>query len=63
MSQEAEPQKSVPLESSGQPLSPALKSWIDNVLVPAMVKIWLAEGRSTTTSHEQHEEGRMSIVT
>jgi hypothetical protein len=31
-----------------QNLSPALKSWLDNVLVPAMVKRWIAE----------HQDGR-----
>jgi hypothetical protein len=43
MSETKEPQESGPLESGKQPLSPALKSWLDNVLVPAMVKQWLAE--------------------
>jgi hypothetical protein len=63
MSEARGPQESGPLESGKQPLSPELKSWIDNVLVPAMVKKWLAEHQeghgsgSSPTAIQPNDEG------
>jgi hypothetical protein len=43
MSQSANPQKSAsPRRSDEEQVSPAVSAWLDNVLVPAMVKQWLA---------------------
>ena len=45
MSQSAKPQKSTsPRLSNEEQIPPALKAWLDNVIVPALVKQWLAEG-------------------
>ncbi len=31
------------MAQSGEQIPPALKAWLDNVIVPALVKEWLAE--------------------
>lgn len=36
-----------PSASTDQQLNPALKSWLDNVLVPALVKLYLEENGVT----------------
>jgi hypothetical protein len=32
------------MAQSGEQIPPALKAWLDNVIVPAMVKQWFAAG-------------------
>jgi len=45
MSRSTKPQKSaLPLRSDEKQVAPALKAWLDNVIVPALVKEWLDEG-------------------
>ena len=58
MSESGELRKSAPLESGKPPLSPAVKAWLDNVIVPALVKEWLAErsgGHGVDSGAESHD--------
>ena len=59
MSQSTKPQKSaLPLRSDEKQVAPALKAWLDNVIVPALVKQWLAEGmehHGVTSSAKPHD--------
>jgi hypothetical protein len=57
MSQSTKPQKpALPLRSDEKQVAPALKAWLDNVIVPALVKEWLAERHSGAVSDEQSTE-------
>jgi hypothetical protein len=40
----------------GQPINPALKSWMDNVLVPALVQQYLAAHARGTETGEPDQE-------
>jgi len=46
MSQSTKPQKpDLPVRSDAQQVPPAVKAWLDNVIVPAMVRRWIAEAQ------------------
>ena len=59
MSKSTKPQKSaLPVPSDEQQVAPAVKAWLDNVLVPALVKQWIAagpEGHGVNSSGESHD--------
>jgi len=51
MSESTKPQKSaLHLRPDEKQIAPAVKAWLDNVIVPALVKQWLAEGRNVTAA-------------
>jgi hypothetical protein len=58
MSKATKPQKSaLPLRSDEKHVAPAVKAWLDNVIVPALVEQWLAarpEGHGVNSSGESH---------
>jgi hypothetical protein len=57
MSQSTKPQKSaLPLRSDEQQVAPAVKAWLDNVIVPALVKQLV--GRTDGRSRRQFPERR-----
>jgi hypothetical protein len=59
MSQATKQQKSaLPLRSDEKQLAPALKAWLDNVIVPALVEQWLVartEGHGVNSGAESHD--------
>ena len=60
MSQSANPQKSAsPRRSDEEQVPPAVKAWLDNVIVPALVKQWLAartEDHGVNSPHDAESE-------
>jgi hypothetical protein len=63
MSQSANPQQPAsPRRSNEEQITPAVKAWLDNVFVPAMVKQWIAAGpgghsvNSGAKSHDAESE-------
>jgi hypothetical protein len=59
MSQAAKPRKSaLPRLSDEKQVAPAVKAWLDNVLVPAMVKQWATaepEGHGVNSSADSQD--------
>jgi hypothetical protein len=60
MNETSKPKPEVPLPSQERQISPALKSWLDNVLIPAMVELYIIENnlgvKNTKTSHQDQQK-------
>lgn len=70
MSQSTKPQRSAfSLRSVEKQLAPAVKAWLDNVIVPAMVKQWIAPRteehgvKSSAKSHDAESEAGEAAAT
>jgi hypothetical protein len=60
MSQFKAPKSASPRRPAEEPVPPGVKAWLDNLIVPALVKQWLAERREESANQVQRCAARRS---